>query len=228
MQQMAASEVGARRVRYDEGCPLGHALNLVGDRWALLVVRELMLTPKRFQVIRAGLPGITPGVLKARLDQLIEAGIVVHPPDAGYYALTPSGKGLRPVLIEVARWGMTQPGHDPRKFISPTSAVVSLNLLLDPARAAGSPLVAGFDMGREQFTVRISPDGRPVPSVVDVADGDFVFRGPGNAIVLTMYGPMPVAAMAASGMIEVGGDADAAQAFVDLCGKVPMPGPAAG
>lgn len=49
------------RIRYDEGCLVAHALNVVGDRWALLVVRELMLTAKRFQAIRTGLPGITPG-----------------------------------------------------------------------------------------------------------------------------------------------------------------------
>lgn len=220
---MTSSEGAERRLRYDEGCPLGHALNIIGDRWALLVVRELMLSAKRFQAIREGLPGITPGVLKGRLDQLIDAGLVIHPPGLGYYALTPSGRGLRGVLLEVARWGLTQPGHDPRKFISPTSAVVSLNLMMDPDLAAGSPLVAGFDMGREQFTVHISRDGRPLPEAVDAADGDFVLRGPGNAIVMTMYGPLPVAHMAAGGAVEVAGDAAAAQQWADMCATVPMP-----
>lgn len=59
------------RLRYDEGCLAAHALNLIGDRWALLVVRELMLRDKRFQAIRTGLPGITAGVLTQRLSQLI-------------------------------------------------------------------------------------------------------------------------------------------------------------
>ena len=64
------------RLRYDEGCLGAHALNLVGDRWALLVVRELMFQPKRFQMIRAGLPGITASVLTQRLAQLVQAGVV--------------------------------------------------------------------------------------------------------------------------------------------------------
>ena len=60
------------RLRYDEGCLGAHALNLIGDRWALLVVRELMFQPKRFQMIRAGLPGITASVLTQRLAQLVQ------------------------------------------------------------------------------------------------------------------------------------------------------------
>src|SRR3546814_9400057 len=59
-------------IRYDEGCLAAHALNLIGDRWALLVVRELMFAPKRFQMIRAGMPGITASVLTARLAQRSE------------------------------------------------------------------------------------------------------------------------------------------------------------
>ena len=66
------------RIRYDEGCLAAHALNLIGDRWALLVVRELFFAPKRFQMIRAGLPGVTASVLTARLAQLREAGVLTH------------------------------------------------------------------------------------------------------------------------------------------------------
>src|SRR3546814_7132827 len=63
-------------IRYDEGCLAAHALNLIGDRWALLVVRELMFAPKRFQMIRAGMPGITASVLTARLAQLRRAAVI--------------------------------------------------------------------------------------------------------------------------------------------------------
>src|SRR5690606_6410692 len=92
------------RIRYDEGCLAAHALNLIGDRWALLVARELVFTPKRFQMIRAGLPGITPGVLAGRLMQLREAGVVAHDERLGIYALTESGTGLLPVLEALCRW----------------------------------------------------------------------------------------------------------------------------
>ena len=73
------------RLRYDEGCLAAHALNVIGDRWALLVVRELMFAAKRFQAIRAGLPGITASVLTQRLAQLAEAGVVVQNPALGFF-----------------------------------------------------------------------------------------------------------------------------------------------
>ena len=110
------------RLRYDEGCLAAHALNAVGDRWALLVVRELMLKPKRFQAIRAGLPGISAAVLAQRLTQLAAAGVVTHDPELGTYALTPSGRALRPVLIALCRWGSQHPGHDPRRLHQPDRA----------------------------------------------------------------------------------------------------------
>ena len=86
------------RLRYDEGCLAAQALNLIGDRWALLVVRELVFAPKRFQMIRAGLPGITASVLTGRLGQLVEAGVVAHDVRLGIYSLTDAGHGLLPVL----------------------------------------------------------------------------------------------------------------------------------
>ena len=85
-----------RKPRYDEGCAAAFTLGIIGDRWALLVVRELMLAPKRFRAIKAGLPGITPSVLSARLDDLVAAGIVDHDPALGVYSLTDAGRGLRP------------------------------------------------------------------------------------------------------------------------------------
>ncbi|MGR3200185.1 MAG: winged helix-turn-helix transcriptional regulator, partial [Paracoccus sp. (in: a-proteobacteria)] len=81
-------------IRYDEGCLAAHALNLVGDRWALMVVRELIFAPKRFGMLRAGLPGISASVLNGRLAQLQAAGILSHDRRLGIYALTPAGQGL--------------------------------------------------------------------------------------------------------------------------------------
>ena len=103
-----------RRIRYDEGCLAAHALNLVGDRWALLVVRELMFTPKRFQMLRAGLPGITASVLTGRLSQLEEAGVVNHDQQLGIYTLTDAGRDLLPVLEALCRWRCASPAMIPR------------------------------------------------------------------------------------------------------------------
>jgi DNA-binding HxlR family transcriptional regulator len=97
---------------YDEFCALARSLDLVGGRWTLLIVRELVLRgPSRYTDLRQGLPGITSNLLADRLRELESAGIVSRreapPPIAStLYELTPRGEQLRPVLEDLIRWGM--------------------------------------------------------------------------------------------------------------------------
>src|SRR6478672_5191910 len=96
--------------RYEQYCPMAHALDLVGDRWALLVVRELMHGPKRYTDLVEGLPGIGTNILAARLRDLEQADVVARrtlPPPAAskVYELTDYGRGLRPAMRELAIWG---------------------------------------------------------------------------------------------------------------------------
>src|SRR5215217_3584657 len=96
--------------RYEQYCPIAHALDLVGDRWALLVIRELMHGPKRYTDLVEHLPGIGTNILAARLRDLESAGVVTKrtlPPPAAsrVYDLTDYGRGLRPALRELALWG---------------------------------------------------------------------------------------------------------------------------
>ncbi len=93
-----------------DGCPSAHALDLIGDRWALLVVRELLLGPKRFTDLRQGLPKISNNVLSQRLDDLEAAGVLERrtlppPTAAAVYELTPRGLELESVLEAIGRWG---------------------------------------------------------------------------------------------------------------------------
>lgn len=204
------------RIRYDEGCLAAHALNVIGDRWALLVARELMLTPKRFQAIRAGMPGITAGVLTQRLSQLTEAGVVTHDAELGIYALTPSGKALHPVLIALCHWGSQHQGHDPRRFISPTALMISMMAKIDRENAAGQASIAAFEIGREGFALRIAPDGALLVTAAARPEGDFLLRGTGNTLARAVYGAEPVARLAEAGVIGLIGDAARAQSFVNL------------
>lgn len=200
------------RIRYDEGCLAAHALNIVGDRWALLVVRELMLAPKRFQAIRQGLPGITAAVLTQRLTQLAGAGVVAH--DGGRYGLTASGQGLLPVLQAMCRWGALHPDHDPRRFISPTALVISMTAMI--GLAAGRQATAGMRMGSEGFVLRLTGDGVLRPEAAADPAADFLLAGTGNSLAAAVYGRVPLARLARDGAIGLAGDADAAQDFVDL------------
>ncbi|HWK52907.1 MAG TPA: winged helix-turn-helix transcriptional regulator [Hyphomicrobiales bacterium] len=210
------------RLRYDEGCLAVHALNQIGDRWALLVVRELMFTPKRFQMIRAGLPGITAGVLTSRLAQLQEVGVVVHDAGLGVYALTDAGRGLLPVLQALCRWALTIPGHDPSRFISPTALMISMGVNLQRKQAQDRTLLAGFDFGKEAFEARLK-NGDLITKAVSRAEAPFVLKANGNAMAAAVYGRKPLSQLLAKGIIEIQGDGAAAQDFVDLFRLEPQP-----
>jgi DNA-binding HxlR family transcriptional regulator/putative sterol carrier protein len=100
---------------YGQFCGIAHALDLVGERWALLVVRELILGPKRFTDLSQGLPGVGANILSARLKELEEAGIVsrrrLPPPAAStVYELTEYGRGLEDILLALGRWGVRSMG----------------------------------------------------------------------------------------------------------------------
>jgi DNA-binding HxlR family transcriptional regulator len=101
--------------RYDQYCPVAHALGLVGERWALLIVRELLQGPKRYTDLAASLPGIGTNILAARLRDLEQCGILakrrLEPPAASrVYELTPYGLRLKPVMRELALWGIQSLG----------------------------------------------------------------------------------------------------------------------
>ncbi len=209
------------RIRYDEGCLAAHALNLIGDRWALLVVRELMFAPKRFQMIRAGLPGVTASVLTGRLGQLVQAGVVDHDERLGIYALTEAGRGLLPVLEALCRWALTVPGHDPSRFISPSALMISMGVNLVTGLAGGREALAGFDCGSEAFEMRLT-EGRLQTTAVVRPDAPFVLRGSGNALAVAVYGTVPLPALVSRGVVDAEGDTAAAEDFLALFRLAPQ------
>jgi DNA-binding HxlR family transcriptional regulator len=101
--------------RYDQYCPIAHALDLIGERWALLIVRELLQGPKRYTDLAEHLPGIGTNILAARLKDLERRGVVAKrrlPPPAAsrVYELTPYGLELKPIMRELALWGLRSLG----------------------------------------------------------------------------------------------------------------------
>lgn len=205
------------RRSYDEGCIAAHALDLIGDRWALLVVRELMLGPRRFGALRAGLPGISANVLTQRLDQLAAAGILCRtdlpdPEKVTLYRLTAAGQGLWPVIRALCRWGAGMPGHDPRLFISPTALMLSMRAMCAPLRTATHKAV--FRLAGDSFTMDIASGACRVARGDDPA-APLRFEGGTNAMARAIYGPEPLAVTAA-GLIGFSGDPAEGQAFVNL------------
>ena len=124
---------------YGDSCGIARALDLVGERWALLVVRELLLGPKRFTDLRAGLPNLGPDVLTQRLRELTDSGLVerrkLDPPAGSWvYELTDRGRELEPVVIALGRWGSVAPMPPGEMRIGVDSTILAPE---DPVRPCG-------------------------------------------------------------------------------------------
>jgi DNA-binding HxlR family transcriptional regulator len=155
--------------RYDQYCPVACTLSLVGERWALLVVRELMHGPKRYTDLLDHLPGIGTNILASRLKELEAGGIVekrkLPPPAAStVYELTPTGRELRPVLYELARFGARLMGPPPLDALEEGWLVNALDLALSPASPAGT---IAFRVGEEEASL---VDGVAAPGIDEDAD----------------------------------------------------------
>ncbi|ANZ40966.1 hypothetical protein BBK82_38275 [Lentzea guizhouensis] len=146
-----------KRREFGQHCGLARALELVGERWALLVIRDLTVRPRRYTDLQDGLAGIPSNVLSTRLKELEQAGIVerqVAPaPQRGVvYALTPVGQELEPALLALGRWGSTQLGDpQPGDRVTPDGAVLNMRASFRPEEATG--LTASFELHARELVV---------------------------------------------------------------------------
>ena len=208
------------RRSYADACGAAHALDLVGERWALLVMRELLLGPKRFSDLRADLPGISANVLTQRLEGLEAAGVLVRrklaPPASGQvYELTPWGYESEPIFQVLGRWAARSPTHDPSLPLSAVSLLTSFRTMADPARIAGLEARVGLRLGREDYLLRIG--GGAVEVERGHTEGaELVFTGPPRAVAGAVYGGVPIEALEADGALTVEGDRALASRFVTL------------
>jgi DNA-binding HxlR family transcriptional regulator len=151
--------------RFDQYCPIANALSIVGERWALLIVRELLKGPRRYTDLTAGLPGIGTKVLATRLRELEDGGVVARrklPPPAAstVYELTEYGLGLEEVIHAIARWGARSLGLPRREDdLDPEWGLNAFPALLYPERARGLTETYVVRVDDDAFTVRLL-DGR--------------------------------------------------------------------
>jgi DNA-binding HxlR family transcriptional regulator len=147
--------------RFDQYCPVAHALGLIGERWALLVVRELLHGPKRYTDLIEGLPGIGTNILAARLRDLESEGVVrrrkLPPPAAStVYELTEYGAELEEVIYAMARWGARSLGPPaPDDELYPEWGVNAFPALFDVSEATGLTATYVLRIGEDVFTVRV-------------------------------------------------------------------------
>jgi DNA-binding HxlR family transcriptional regulator len=208
------------RRSYEDACGAAHALDLVGERWALLVMRELLLGPKRFSDLRADLPGISANILTQRLEGLEAAGLLVRrklppPASARVYELTPWGYESEPIFQALGRWAVRSPDHDPSLPLSAVSLLLSFRTMLDPHRAEGFEARIGLRIGVETFLARVA-DGRIEVARGDLKDATAVFTGTAPAIAAAVYGGQPLKTLIAAGALSLEGERQVAERFVTL------------
>ncbi|MBB4632313.1 winged helix-turn-helix transcriptional regulator [Sphingosinicella soli] len=201
---------------YDDACGAALALELVGERWALLVMRELMFGPRRFGQIRAHLPGVSANVLTQRLEGLEAHGVlrrtVLAPPaSVPVYELTPWGYEAEPILQTMGRWAARSPKHDPSLPLSPASTMLSLRTMLDTTRAGDMRAGIAFRFPDDAFVADLA-DGRLAIRRGERDDAEVIFTGGTMALIRVFYGKRPIAGEA----LTVDGDPGTAARFIDL------------
>ncbi|HTA89191.1 MAG TPA: winged helix-turn-helix transcriptional regulator [Polyangiaceae bacterium] len=204
--------------RYDEPCGIARALDRVGERWALLVARELLFGPKRFTDLREGLPTASPNVLSQRLDELVEDGVVqrrqLDPPARVWvYELTAWGRQLGPVLTALGRWG-SRATPTPRGDLSSSALLVALQTTYEPRRANAAPLAIELKLGDARYWVRME-DG-----AIDIASGaatkpDATLETDSATLRRVVFGDLSLADAQERGLLRVDGSARAAARFVE-------------
>ena len=201
---------------YDQYCPIAHALDVVGERWSLLIVRDLLLGPKRFSDLRVGLPGIGTNILTDRLKQLEQAGVIVRrtlPPPAAaqVYELTEYGRDLDQPIQTLAAWGARSLGAlTPNATISPDSIRLT-------ARALARQLHPGAEPATFAFTLRAAPEAVPFRVALGAGEAVVIAAPPSPAdLVLdlsaeTLFalagGQITLQAAVAAGLVSIAGPA---------------------
>ncbi|WP_026875078.1 winged helix-turn-helix transcriptional regulator [Jiangella gansuensis] len=210
---------------YGEGCPIALSLDIVGERWALLVVRELRLGPRRYRDLQEALPGITPAMLSKRLKELEEYGVLrrreLPPPAAArVYELTEWGAELEPVFQSLARWGVRSPVVPLTGDVSADSVMLGLRTFFTAADddVGPEPWSATYEiwLDRDVYRVRVV-DGR----LADLGRGapeaaaDVVVRTTKAAWQAVLNRRETLADAVGAGRLDVTGDVDTLQRLVD-------------
>ena len=200
--------------RYEDACGLAHALDLIGERWAMLVLRELAYGPRRFSGLKRDLTGISANVLTQRLTELEARGLVRKsrlPPPASVqvYEATEWGLEAIPVIANLGRWAARSPLHDPTLPMSHVSLVMSLQTLISPERADGLDACVGFRLGDADYVTKVR-DGRLEVERREPVDCAVTFTGSPTAVAGVIHGGAPFET------IKVEGDLALARRFIDL------------
>ncbi|WP_020388665.1 winged helix-turn-helix transcriptional regulator [Kribbella catacumbae] len=203
---------------YRDLCGIARALDLVGERWALLVVRELLFGPKRFADLHRGLPGMSQNVLTQRLRELEDSGVLARrrslPPGAGLvYELSDRGRALEPVLLALGQWGSPLPPvPESATELSPDALVVALRTTFDPIAADDLHCSVQLELPGDAFHLAVK-DGR-LTAVRGTADADAVLTASVRTVQDLVFDGRKLRDVIRSGDATTAGDAAVLRRFL--------------
>jgi len=208
----------ARTRSYDDACGIARALDVIGERWALLIVRELVLGPKRFTDLQAGLRRVSPDVLSQRLRELEAAGVIERrtlprPAASRVYELTARGRALEPALHALGRFGSREPmpGDDP--VLGTDAAMVALPSLFDAGRAGDLDATYELDLDGDEFVAGVAGGRLTLERGRAPAADAVIATDPGTLAQILWHG-RPLRDAIAAGEATVAGDRRALDRFL--------------
>jgi DNA-binding HxlR family transcriptional regulator len=214
---------------YGDQCGVARSLDVIGERWALLIVRELLLGPKRFTDLRVGLPHVSPNVLSQRLRELKRAGVVRRrklPPPVGsrVYELTDWGMELEPVITELGRWGARSPWMPHDAGLGVDSLILAFRTMFDAQRAEeGFRASYELRLGEDSFRAEVAGGRLEVVRGSSERPDAAIETDPDTLAALVFKGRQLEDALR-SGELKIEGDRQAVERFLSL---FPLPEPAA-
>jgi DNA-binding HxlR family transcriptional regulator len=212
--------------RYDQYCPVAHALCAIGERWSLLVVRELLEGPKRYTDLAAGLPGVSTNILAARLRELERSGIVqkrkLPPPAAStVYELTDYGAQLEEVVYAMARWGVRTLGPPgPEDELEPDWGLNAFPALFNPTAAKDMRGTYAFRISDDAFTVSLA-EGRVSADLGIDPDADLEATFDMETFFGLASGELAPADAIEQGLVELRGDTACFERFFEAFSYAP-------
>lgn len=209
---------------YNQYCGLAYALDIVGERWTLLVVRELIAGPRRFKDLVDGLPGISTNLLAERLKSLEQQGLIrrrVLPPPAGstVYELTRLGQGLERTLLELGKWGsqFVPPSMEGASLLHVGSYALTLKTFFRPEQARGIDEIYELHVDGEVLHVQITA-GEIHVRQGETHKADAVFHTDMRSYLGLLAGEVQPDQALERGLIRVEGDPGALDRFLSICG----------
>jgi DNA-binding HxlR family transcriptional regulator len=207
---------------YRQFCGVARALDLVGERWALLVVRELLLGPRRFTDLQGGLPGVSTNVLATRLRRLERAGVlerkVLPPPAASsVYELTEHGRALEPIVLALGRWGARTMGpREPEQALSSRWLALALKAFFHPEAAGDEARRYELRLGEGAFRLEVAGGAVDVRHG-GVGEAELVVAADDEILIGVLTGAVDAGDAIAGGGIEiVAGDRAELDRFVEV------------